>query len=213
MNLKLTATLLVMALSVGINAHAQSADQAQNLGAEANFMDEIDPADPNIEAILNAYDQYYESETGLSPFLEQDLLNLTNSGCYRLSCKVWAQISKSKQRMYLYVDGVLQAEWKVSTGTPGHSTPNYDKHPDGRIYDRYTSRKYPGGDFENLGNMPYAVFIKGGYAIHGTGKGNWSKLGRRASHGCIRLHPDNGYTFNRLVRAHGIKNVWITVQD
>lgn len=209
MNLKLTATLLVMALSVGMNAHAQLVDN----GAEANFMDEIDPADPNIEAILNAYDQYYESKTGLSAFIEENLLTLTNSGCYRMSCKVWAQVSKSRQRMYLYVDGVLQAEWKVSTGTPGHGTPNFDKHPDGRIYDKYTSRKYPGGDFQNLGNMPYAVFIKGGYAIHGTGKGNWNRLGSRASHGCIRLHPDNGYTFNRLVRAHGISNVWITVQD
>lgn len=213
MSLKLTATLVVMALSVGMNANAQLADSAQDLGTEANFIDEIDPADPNIEAILNAYDEYYENQTGLSSRLEESFLTYVNTGCYRMSCKVWAQVSKSRQRMYLYVDGVLQAEWKVSTGTPGHGTPNFDKHPDGRIYDRYTSTKYPGGDYDKLGNMPYAVFIKGGYAIHGTGRGNWSKLGRRASHGCIRLHPDNGYTFNRLVRANGIKNVWITVQD
>jgi len=59
--------------------------------------------------------------------------------------------------------------------------------------------------------MPYAVFIEGGYAIHGTTRGNWSNLGRVASHGCIRLHPDNGQIFNVLVRRNGIRNVWVTV--
>ena len=33
--------------------------------------------------------------------------------------------------------------------------------------------------------MPYSVFFKGGYAIHGTGY--VSQLGRPASHGCIRV--------------------------
>lgn len=212
MGLKLwVAGVVAGFLMVGGTVQAQ--ELVQDAGTEANFMDELDPNDPNIEEILNAYDSYYEMETGLSPQMPEDLLHLTNTGCFRASCKVWAQISKSKQRMYLYVDGVLQAEWKVSTGTPGHGTPNFDRHPNGRIYDRYTSTRYPGGDFEKLGNMPYAVFISGGFAIHGTGRGNWSRLGTRASHGCIRLHPDNGFTFNRLVRAHGIKNVWITVQE
>lgn len=204
MKLKLIAALVLMALSVGLNANAQT---------EENFMDELDPRDPQIESILEAYDMFYEQQTGESSHLEIPFLTNIDSGCYRLSCKVWAQVSKSRQRLYLYVDGVLQNEWKVSTGVPGHGTPDFDKHPDGRIYDRYTSTKYPGGDYGKLGNMPYAVFIKGGFAIHGTGQGNWSKLGRRASHGCIRLHPDNGFTFNRLVRANGIANVWITVQE
>ena len=106
-----------------------------------------------------------------------------------------------------------QAVWPVSTGINGRNTPNFETHPNGRIYDRYTSKKFPGGDFNGLGNMPYAVFISGGFAIHGTGKGNWPKLGSRASHGCIRLHPDNALIFNRLVRKNGISEVWITVQD
>jgi len=114
--------------------------------------------------------------------------------------------------MYVYINGSLQASWSVSTGMPGYGTPDFDKHPDGRIYDRYTSTKYPGGDWNGLGNMPYAVFIRGGFALHGTPRSNWSKLGRPASHGCIRMHPDNAYWFNRLVRQHGVSNVWITVQ-
>ncbi len=204
MKLKLIVTFIALALCIGVNANASN---------QENFMDELDPRDPHIESILEAYDRFYEQQTGKSSHLEEDLLTLIDSGCFRMSCKVWANVDRSSQTLTLYVDGIVQATWKVSTGTPGHGTPNFDKHPNGRIYDRYTSTKYPGGDFENLGNMPYAVFIQGGFAIHGTGKGNWSRLGRRASHGCIRLHPDNGYAFNRLVRANGIKNVWITVQE
>lgn len=73
-------------------------------------------------------------------------------------------------------------------------------------------RRIPGGDYNGLGNMPYAVFIRGGYAIHGTVKSNWSKLGTPASKGCIRLHPDNGFIFNRLVRASGVALAWVSVE-
>lgn len=60
--------------------------------------------------------------------------------------------------------------------------------------------------------MPYAVFIEGGFAIHGTTVGNFKYLGTRASHGCIRLHPDNGRIFNHLVRQYGIRDTWVTVE-
>lgn len=73
-------------------------------------------------------------------------------------------------------------------------------------------RRIPGGDYNGLGNMPYAVFIRGGYAIHGTIAANWSKLGTPASKGCIRLHPDNGFIFNRLVRASGVAQAWVSVE-
>jgi lipoprotein-anchoring transpeptidase ErfK/SrfK len=59
--------------------------------------------------------------------------------------------------------------------------------------------------------MPYAVFIEGGFAIHGTMRSNWKYLGQRASHGCVRLHPDNAFIVNRLVRQYGVENTWIQV--
>ena len=133
--------------------------------------------------------------------------------CVREQCEVWAQVVRSTQTMYLYIRGQLQGTWKISSGIPGRGTPNFDKHPDGRIYDRYTSLKFPGGDYQGLGNMPYAVFISGGFAIHGTAQSNWKRLGSKASHGCIRIHPDNAYYFNRLVRQVGVRYTWITVQE
>jgi hypothetical protein len=49
--------------------------------------------------------------------------------------------------------------------------------------------------------MPHSIFFRGGYAIHGTGAvGN---LGHVASHGCVRLAPDNAATLFDLVKAEG----------
>jgi lipoprotein-anchoring transpeptidase ErfK/SrfK len=83
----------------------------------------------------------------------------------------------------------------------------------GPLFKKYTSRKFPGGNYQGLGNMPYAVFIKGGYAIHGTTTGNFAKLGTRASHGCIRLHPVNAKIFYELVKLIGINNTWVSITD
>lgn len=178
---------------------------------EGNFYDELDPTSPDIEKTLEELQEDYELETGKSPFLEDDPLEALLPSCYRNSCNIWADVDKRAQRLYLYINGALTYTWKTSTGKAGYTTPDMDQHPYGPIYDRYTSTKYPGGDYNGLGNMPYAVFIRGGYAIHGTTRGNWPLLGRPASHGCIRVHPDNGQIFNQLVRKNGKSKVWVTV--
>jgi lipoprotein-anchoring transpeptidase ErfK/SrfK len=115
--------------------------------------------------------------------------------------------------MYLYLDGNLLDTFDVSTGASGYETPEMDLRPAGPVYTRYSSKKYPGGNYQGLGNMPYAVFLKGGYAIHGTTTGNFKKLGQKASHGCVRLHPDNARVFNELVREVGLENTWVKIVE
>jgi len=137
-----------------------------------------------------------------------------NAGtCKQIECRIWAKISKKNQRMYLYVDGQLVDTFKVSTGDTKHETPVMDRRPSGPIFQKYTSKKFPGGNWNGLGNMPYVVFLSGGYGLHGTTKGNIPKLGKKASHGCIRLHPDNAKIFNELVRKVGLSNTWITIEE
>jgi lipoprotein-anchoring transpeptidase ErfK/SrfK len=173
--------------------------------------EEYDPRANNIDEVLEEWDKAY-AELGISTHLEQKPGSTSRSNCKKGQCAVWVSVDKSKQTLSLYIDGVLEDSWLVSTGTAGHGTPDFETHPNGRIYDNYSSSTYPGGDYNGLGNMPYAVFISGGFALHGTPKGNWKLLGTKASHGCIRMHPDNGYRFNRLVREVGIENVWISVK-
>jgi lipoprotein-anchoring transpeptidase ErfK/SrfK len=59
--------------------------------------------------------------------------------------------------------------------------------------------------------MPFAIFYSGHYAIHGTTA--VSRLGSRASKGCVRLHPSNAATLFALVQRHGMANTRILIQD
>lgn len=205
---------LALSLMLALGSHAQATETVT--ASDEVEIEEFNPFDPNAEQMLLDFDAVYEQETGLSPFVENmnDLMEQagTEGGCRRETCRVWIDADKATQTARLYLDGRYVNQWLISSGTAGHGTPNFDKHPDGRIYQKYSSRKFPGGDYNGLGNMPYAVFIQGGFALHGTPRGNWSKLGRKASHGCIRMHPDNAAYFNQLVRSVGIKQTWITVR-
>ncbi len=229
LNTAVFAAILFSNHAFAINLHYATSNNVSTAEQESaedyntpTFMDEFDPSDPNAEAILNAYDIYYEQETGMKAHVDGDMINLfqlADTGCVRLGCPVWVRVNKTTQSLSLYLNGDSNpvSVWPVSTGYrhkngTGIETPNLDTHPNGRIYDRYSSTKFPGGDYMGLGNMPYVVFIKGGVGIHGTPQGNWSKLGKKASHGCIRIHPDNAKYFNQLVRSTGIRNVWVTVE-
>ena len=85
-------------------------------------------------------------------------------------------------------------DWPVSTGRPGHRTPTGVYRPQ-RMYVTAFSRKYDNAP------MPHAIFFTGGYAIHGTYATDM--LGQVASHGCIRLAPENATTLFDLVKHEG----------
>ena len=191
------------------------------------------PGKDPLNSLLMQYDTLWNKE--LTEFAHSDTLNaekyilqlnvneldsfLNNrkisksSTCKKSECLLFAEILKSKQVLNLYIDGKLADSFKVSTGIRGFETPNLNTRPAGPIFKKYTSKKFPGGNYQGLGNMPYAVFVKGGYAIHGTTPGNFSKLGRRASHGCIRMHPDNAKIFYELVKRIGLQNTWVTIKN
>ncbi len=138
----------------------------------------------------------------------------TGLRCHGNDCILFVEIDKGKQQLYLNILGVRKDTFKVSTGKgKKYETPAMELNPEGPVLTKYTSRKFPGGNYQGLGNMPYAVFLRNGYAIHGTTPGNFSKLGTRASHGCIRLHPDHAKILNALVRTIGIRQTWVSVRD
>lgn len=148
--------------------------------------------------------------------LDSFLMNRKTAGkvsCTKKNCTLYADIVKSEQKLYLYIGGELQDTFLVSTGMGKYETRNLDLSPGGPLFIKYTSKKFPGGNYQGLGNMPYAVFLRGGYAIHGTTPGNFSRLGKKASHGCIRLHPENAKIFFELVKIAGLENTWVTIRD
>jgi lipoprotein-anchoring transpeptidase ErfK/SrfK len=120
--------------------------------------------------------------------------------------KVVATVSITQQKMFLEVTdsrGQTQSYvWDVSTGTTGFETPTGKYRPTWLSKD-HRSKQY------NDAPMPYAVFFMGGYAIHGTDA--IAKLGQPASHGCVRLAPENAAVFFNLVETYGKFNTRIIV--
>ena len=101
-------------------------------------------------------------------------------------------VDKTSQRLTVAVDGFNRYDFPVSTARIGYRTPNGTYRPE-RLALKWFSRKY------DWSPMPHSIFFHGGYAIHGSYE--ISHLGRPASHGCIRLHPDNATTLYNLVQG------------
>jgi lipoprotein-anchoring transpeptidase ErfK/SrfK len=115
---------------------------------------------------------------------------------------VEARIDLSEQRMQVFQNGFLRYTWPVSTARRGYVTPTGNYRPT-RMHKMWYSRKYDNSP------MPHSIFFRGGYAIHGTGE--VKRLGTPASHGCIRLHPDNARELYNMVSSVGAKNARITI--
>ena len=126
------------------------------------------------------------------------LINLTPAGAERVEVRV----SIEKQRMEVFHEGRKIHEWKVSTAKTPKVTPQGSWKPE------FLSRDHRSSLYNNA-PMPWAVFYDGNYAIHGTNA--IKRLGKPASHGCIRLHPDNARILFRMIRAEGMENARVTV--
>lgn len=118
------------------------------------------------------------------------------------AAKVDVGIDLSQQRMRVSVLGRPVHTWLVSTARPGYRTPTGTFHPM-RLERTWYSTIY------DYAPMPYSVFFYGGYAIHGTTE--IRKLGQPASHGCVRLHPDNARTLFNLIVKYGKANALIRI--
>jgi hypothetical protein len=108
------------------------------------------------------------------------------------AAEVLVSINKATQTMSVLVDGLERHHWAISSGTGGG--PHDGTYRAGRMERKWFSRKY------NWAPMPHSIFFDGNYAIHGTI--HIKRLGRPASKGCVRLHPDNAATLFELVRAN-----------
>src|ERR1039458_6446248 len=112
------------------------------------------------------------------------------------------QVDQSEQRMSVDVNGQHLYDWRVSTGRPRYGTPNGDFRPNRMDEDHYSE------EYDNA-PMPDAIFFDlHGHAIHGS----YDPVGHpAASHGCVRLDPDNAATLFDLVKEEGMANTQIEI--
>lgn len=114
-----------------------------------------------------------------------------------------ATVDLSQQRMYVSIDGKRKYSWRVSTGKRGWETRPGSYTPFAQR-EKFYSTKWKM-------SLPYLTWIgQDGTAIHGTYLSK--KLGRPASHGCIRLSIRNAKKFYRLVEKFGFWGTEVIVR-
>jgi len=119
-----------------------------------------------------------------------------------LSGNIVIKVDLSEQIMNIYKGDTLIYSWFVSSAADGYVTPTGNYKP------YHTAKMHLSKQFYNS-PMPYSVFFKEGYAIHGTEYVR--SLGYKASHGCVRLHPDNAKKLYDLVLQHGYDKTFIKI--
>jgi lipoprotein-anchoring transpeptidase ErfK/SrfK len=116
---------------------------------------------------------------------------------------VYITVDKSSQEMYVQTptDSFV---WDVSTGRKGYNTP-VGKYKPTRLAKMHYSKKYDNAP------MPNSIFFHEGYAIHATNAVN--RLGAPASHGCVRLSPQNAKWLYQIVLENGMQNTHIEIVE
>jgi len=118
------------------------------------------------------------------------------------AASILISIDEARQEMKVVVDGVQRYAWPVSTGMKGYATPS------GSFKPYRLTRDHISGEWNVP--MPYSIFFTpGGHAIHATRY--LKRLGRKASHGCIRLAPVNAEALYALVQTKGLRNTRIVI--
>jgi lipoprotein-anchoring transpeptidase ErfK/SrfK len=113
-------------------------------------------------------------------------------------------INKISQKMTVSVDGQEKYVWLVSTGASGYGTPSGTFKPF-RMEATHFSKEWDDAP------MPHSIFFTPiGHAIHGSPY--VKHLGVPASHGCVRLAPDNAATLYAMVAKAGLKSTTVVVK-
>jgi hypothetical protein len=119
------------------------------------------------------------------------------------SAKLLIEIDKSTQRMVVSRDGERLHTWPVSTGVRAYDTPSGSYTPF-RLEKDHFSKEWDDAP------MPHSIFFtRSGHAIHGTT--HVRAIGRAASHGCVRLEPENARVLFEMVKREGLGNVRVVL--
>ena len=112
-------------------------------------------------------------------------------------------IDKAAQRMIVSRDDKPLYDWPVSTGQRGYDTPAGLYKPF-RMEKDHFSREW------DEAPMPHSIFFTmDGHAIHGSF--DVKKLGRPASHGCVRISPQNAAILWKLVTEEKMANTRVVL--
>jgi hypothetical protein len=101
----------------------------------------------------------------------------------------WVHVNLAEQNFVAYEGDTPVYTSLISTGVPGHDTPN-GLH---RVYRKYVTKTMRGPDDEagryRVEEIPWVMYYHGNYALHGA---YWhDQFGEVRSHGCTNIAPDD----------------------
>ena len=127
----------------------------------------------------------------------------SNLGTKKAGSAILINIDKANQKMTVFLDGVEKYDWPVSTGKAGYSTPS-GTYTATSMNEIWYSKQWDNAP------MPHSIFfMKDGHAIHGSNE--VKNLGNPASHGCVRISPENAATLYALVAKNGLQNTQVVL--
>jgi len=121
-----------------------------------------------------------------------------------LAQQVVMHIDLSAQQMHVYEAGRPLYDWPVSTARAGKCTPT-------GVYTPEWMTPFHRSTLYHDAPMPWSIFFRGNYAIHGTDQ--VARLGSPASAGCVRLEPANAEILYRMVEAAGLSQTRVVITD
>ena len=192
------------------NAQTSSESEGRELGAFALGAGTLNPGTPetapNAASPIPETNEKAESNPGPQPESNPSTArpeSAANSELTRDGSQILINIDKSRQEMTVFVDGIEQYTWPVSTGGPGYATPS------GNFTAFSMNEVWYSKQWDNA-PMPNSIFFTNeGHAIHGSYE--MKKLGRAVSHGCVRLAPENAKTLYALVEEQGLENTKVVL--
>lgn len=128
----------------------------------------------------------------------------------------------AERKLYLLAAGDTVKAYDVAIGTPDYPTPTGTfmvrriiwnpawTPPPGSDWARGLQPREP-GDPRNPMKTAKIFFREPDYYVHGTGDVN--SLGTAASHGCLRMHPDDvAMLASEIMTAGGVRHDWSWVK-
>jgi hypothetical protein len=138
-----------------------------------------------------------------STFLSLLITLLLTSAASAAGANVVITVNKATQEMTVAVNGEALYHWPASTGRAGYETPSGTFHVF-RMEVDHVSKEWDDAP------MPHSLFFtKIGHAIHGYHATR--RIGTPASHGCVRLAPQNAATLYALVEREGMLNTTVVL--
>jgi lipoprotein-anchoring transpeptidase ErfK/SrfK len=162
-----------------------------------------DPANPKTDSNIATPSTKTESTgTKAEPKL-RGAQPESNPETKKAGSTVFIGINKTNQEMTVSLDGIEKYRWPVSTGRAGYSTPS-GTYTATSMNEIWYSRQWDNSP------MPHSIFfMKDGHAIHGSYE--VKNLGKPASHGCVRISPENATTLYALVKENGLENTQVVL--